>query len=262
MCADALGSPNAPEERPQANGTGGSQVGSEAAEGGFVERGLRCLSDSVVFILLRAACIDIEFKDVRSRRVPEVVGPPASHVHNAQAEFLYKIAREDSAATDDKVKQLLTLSSSLATLSLVFGKNVGPRVVLVLFVAALVATVVLCLSVLEVRRGMAPTLEEVAADPEQQSWGTDLHVAYRATRQLHAFRTDRYRAALRYFRLALVFLLVMTAMASDRPHPMVWMRNFIEWAHHASPQSSATPASSIPSGDSTPGTATPVKPPR
>jgi hypothetical protein len=226
-----------------------------SSEGGLLERGLRWLSDALVFALLRIALVGVSFKEVRDRQVPTGFhrgDPVPSRVHNTQAEFLYKIAREDSSATDEKVKQLLTLSSSLATLALVFGKGVEPRWLVVLFVAALVATVVLCLSVLEVRRGMSPTLEDANVDTSQTAWGNDLYRSYRATRLLHGFRTDRYKAALRYFRGALLLLLVLAITASHPPSPMPAIRGVMEWIRDLLPHGSSGP-SAAPPIDSTPG---------
>jgi hypothetical protein len=186
-----------------------------------VEVALVWLHDVGLFVLLRVALIEVRFEKIRDRQVP------VAHRHNdqipvnvdkAQAEFLYKLAREDSASTDDKVKQLLTLSSSLATLALVFGRDARPKVLFVCFVAALVAAVVLCLSVLEVRRGQVPTLEESGTEASSR-WGNDLYDSYRVNRKLHYSRADRYLAALRYFRVALLVLLILAVTTPRPPNP-------------------------------------------
>ena len=172
-----------------------------------VERFFCFLSDVVVFSLLRVAQVQVQWDVLRNRQVPRST-PSTAPVRGDHAEFLYKVAREDSAATDGKVKQLLTLSTSLAALATIFGRNVAPKLFLVLFVLALVATVVLCLSVLEVRSAMAPSLDDKGKDPDDITWGMDVYQSYRSTREVHNVRTDRYRASLRYFRAALVMLLL------------------------------------------------------
>ena len=140
-------------------------------------------------------------------------------VDRAQAEFLYKQQREDSAHTDDKVKQLLTLSASLTTAIMVFTRDVEPRWLVAAVMGLLIACVFLCLSVLDVRTAMMPTLEDARRDDLESEWARDLLQSCLDNRRRHAFRVDRYRAAGRYFNLALLLTPVITIFSVSRPDP-------------------------------------------
>ncbi|SRR6266498_550697 len=183
-----------------------------------LEKGLTYIVDAVLMVLLWLALVPLRWRDVRLRKYNQVSSAaPAHPVALTQAEMLFKIEREDSAATDDKTRLLLTLTTSLATLALVFGGYVRPRWLFVVLVGLLVASVLLCLSVFEVRRGMMlPTPEDSSSEDRSSDWARDLMLSYYANRATHAFRVDRYRAALRYFRLALLLTPVLAAF-SVRP---------------------------------------------
>src|SRR6266498_696512 len=161
-----------------------------------LEKGLTYIVDAVLMVLLWLALVPLRWRDVRLRKYNQVSSAaPAHPVALTQAEMLFKIEREDSAATDDKTRLLLTLTTSLATLALVFGGYVRPRWLFVVLVGLLVASVLLCLSVFEVRRGMMlPTPEDSSSEDRSSDWARDLMLSYYANRATHAFRVDRYPA--------------------------------------------------------------------
>ncbi len=172
----------------------------------------------LLFILMRSVLVRVPWWQVRARGYP---GPDPEQslpesVDSAQAESLFKIGQEDSAATDDKVKQLLALSASLATIALVFGRDTRPPWLFACLVAALVAVVFLCVSVFEVGTITRPTAEDNTTEKHKQ-WGRDVLRSYYANRATHNFRTDEYRAAHRYFRLALLSLILLAVLAERKP---------------------------------------------
>src|SRR5258708_4199005 len=98
----------------------GQQVATRSSTT-WMEGAATSIYDSVVFLLLRIALVDLTFAEVRGRSCK---GPPkpAHKVDADQAELLLKLQREDSDHTDTKVRQLLTLASSLVTVVLVFAR--------------------------------------------------------------------------------------------------------------------------------------------
>ncbi|HEY4320936.1 MAG TPA: hypothetical protein VGM77_07095 [Gemmatimonadales bacterium] len=185
--------------------------------------------DALLFVLLWLALVPLPWRWVRIRGyegdsalIPS--GPTATDA----AEFAYLRQRENSGATDDKAKLLLTLSSSLATIVVTFGHDARPRWLFVTVVSALVASVILCISVFGVRTGMEPIPEKNADDPKGEQWSKDVLRSAGVNQQEHRYRTDRYRAATRYFRLALVTMLVTTALISPSTSPSQTVANAIE----------------------------------
>ena len=165
-----------------------------------------------VYLLCRVAFIELSLKEVRAGRYLNVKDTPTHVLDSGQAEFLFKTQREDSSHTDDKIKQLLTLSSSLATIILAFVRDVHPQWLVVLVLAVLFACVYLCISVLEVRSGQQPTPGEAAQGDDAElknRWAHDLVSSLYVNQRAHAYRVDRYRAASRYFRLAFLLTPVL-----------------------------------------------------
>jgi hypothetical protein len=181
---------------------------------------LTLAADVLLFVLMQLVLVRVPWRNFREGSYPasDTARPLPVSVDSSQAESLFKIGQEDSAATDDKVKQLLALSASLATLTLVFGRDARPAWLFVFLVAALVAVVLLCVSVFRVRKITVPTIED---DPDAQArqWGRDILRSYYANRATHNFRTDQYRTAHRYFVLALVSLAFLAALAVQKPDP-------------------------------------------
>src|SRR6266581_989355 len=107
-----------------------------------LEKGLTHVVDAVLIVLLWLALVPLRWRDVRLRKYDQVSSAAPDHpVAPAQAEMLFTVERDDSAATDDKTRLLLTLTTSLATLALVFGGHVRPRWLFVVLVGLLVASV-------------------------------------------------------------------------------------------------------------------------
>lgn len=183
-----------------------------------VDNFLTLAADLLLFTLMRAVLVRVPWRHFRAGRYSAVDPALPTSVDSSQAESLFKIGQEDSADTDDKVKQLLTLSASLATIALVFGRDARPAFLFVFLVAALVAVVLFCISVFRVRKITVPTLEDNTAERHKQ-WGSDLLKSYYANRASHNFRTDQYRTAHRYFVLALVSLAVLAAFVVQKPDP-------------------------------------------
>jgi hypothetical protein len=120
--------------------------------------------DVLMLCLTWLVAVPASRDEIRARAYSPQGTMPLHDVDRAQAEFLYKQQREDSAHTDDKVKQLLTLSASLTTAIVVFTRDVEPRWLVAAVMGLLIACVFLCLSVLDVRTAMMPTLEDVRCD--------------------------------------------------------------------------------------------------
>jgi len=170
-------------------------------------------------VLLWIAMVRVDWRSVRSRQYNGFQRSFPPHVAVDAAAFLFKLQREDSTSTDEKVKQLLTLSSSLATIALVLAGEVRPRWLGEVLVAFLVACVVLCVSVLEVRAQMVPVPDDANSGGfDRFAWAHDLQRSYYANRASHASRTDRFRAATRYFRVALLIAAVLAAMTVRTPN--------------------------------------------
>ena len=177
-------------------------------------------ADLLLFPLMRVVLVRVPWRDFRARAytAPDPVRPLPTSLDSSRAEALFKIGEEDSAATDDKVKQLLTLSASLATLALVFGRDARHAELFTLLIAELVVVVFFCLSVFRVRTITLPTLEDATGEQDNQ-WGRDIFRSYYANRATHAFRTDQYRTAYRYFVLALVSLAALAWVAVPKFDP-------------------------------------------
>jgi len=167
------------------------------------------------------ASIDTTIDEAHDQKYPTMIIVPNHPIDPEQAEFLFKLQREDSAHTDDKVKQLLTLSSSLATVILVFARDVRPRWLVVVLLGLLVTTVFLCLSILGVRTFHVPVPEDSSNEElNSRVWARDIMVSYAGNKARHDFRVDRYRAAGRYFRLALLLTPLAAIFTVARPDPV------------------------------------------
>lgn len=186
-----------------------------------------------VWCLMRVVCVRTTRAQVRARTYEPQGSLPQYDVDEAQAEFLYKQQREDSAHTDDKVNQLLALSSSLTAAIAVFTLDVQPRWLVAVVMGLLIACVFLCLSVLEVRTANLPTLEDANSDDLKKRWARDLLVTCFANRGRHAFRVDRYRAAGRYFTVALLLTPIIAFFSVSKPDPTEKITRAVERVENA-----------------------------
>jgi len=166
------------------------------------------LLDWLLLAVLKAVRVDVELADVRRRAYTETA-LQAYDIDATEAEFLFDAAEDASKHTDEKVKQLLTVSSALTTLVSVFGREAAPRLVIAGVALFLVVCVILCLNVLSVRKYTLPILEDRKAPNHSDVWAKDLLRSAYANRAAHFFRVDLYRAASRYFVLALVLSMVV-----------------------------------------------------
>lgn len=158
--------------------------------------------DTLLWAAMRCVGIGVSRRAVHLRSY-DADPVPAHPVDPEQAKFLFDACEAANSHTDDKVKQLITVSSSLATFISIFAHDVHPRWLVVVVVALLVVTVMLSLSVFGVRREMVPTLEDCSITGNDTVWAADLIRSCHANRASHFFRVDLYRAASRYFLAAL-----------------------------------------------------------
>lgn len=187
----------------------------------------------VVWFLMRVVFVRTTFAQVRTRTYGPQGSLPKYDVDEEQAEFLYRLQREDSAHTDDKVNQLLALSSSLTAAIAVFTLDVHPRWLVAVVMGLLIACVFLCLSVLEVRTANLPTLEEAKGYDSKKMWAKDLLESCFANRGRHAFRVDRYRAAGRYFTMALLLTPIIAFFSVSKPDPSEKITRAVERVEQA-----------------------------
>jgi hypothetical protein len=188
-------------------------------------RGISDLRNLVVYVLTRMAWVRVTFEELRTQTTIDASAVVPTHPLNpSQAELLFKSQREDSARTDEKVRQLLTVSASLAAIIAVFARDVRPRGLVVLLLALLVACVYLCLHVLDVRTEVVPTLENADTDSNQRQWARDLLWSCFANRARHRLRVEHFRAAGRYFVAALLVTPFVAAFATAKPDPIPSLR--------------------------------------
>jgi len=181
----------------------------------------------VLFLLSRLARVHITWGELRERTYP-VDALPQYHIDAQQAELLFNLQREDSAHTDEKVKQLLTLSASLAALIVAFARDVHPRWLLVLLLALLVACVYLCISIFDVRIEQTPKLEDADGADAANQWAKDLAESRLANRARHQLRVDRFRAASRYFIAAFLLTPLVAYFAQSKPDAVAALRPTID----------------------------------
>lgn len=173
-----------------------------------IESGIAFLFDFSLFLLVRLVLVEVTIAELR-RRSFAVSNPPTppGKIAADQAQFIFEQERLADQHTDDKVKQLLTLSSSLAALVTTvalsrFGLDLFPTAVILL---PLLAAVYICLGgLLDVRVHSLPTLSEVGGDPSAQEWARGMISAAGINRGTRFLRVSLYRAALRWFLLALL----------------------------------------------------------
>jgi len=137
-----------------------------------------------------------------------------------QAEFLLKAAHRAIEHTDDKAKQLLTLSSALATLLVVFGRGVEPSWLVVFAVIALLFAVLLSVFLLGVRIEMIPDPEGKKADPKASQWARDVLKSSVFSRRRHLFLVDLYAGARRWLIVALILLALILVYRDPSPNPI------------------------------------------
>lgn len=163
----------------------------------------KAVLDILLLLAMWIVGVFVAFREVRGRSyTPQAV--PKYPMDHDQVKILFDVSESASAHTDDKIKQLLTVSSSLATFVAVFSRATEPRWLGAVVVWLLLMAVVLCLSAFEVRREMVPVPEDKDSDTNHVAWARDLLKSCYANRASHFFRVDQYRAATRYFMLALL----------------------------------------------------------
>jgi hypothetical protein len=126
-----------------------------------------------------------------------------------QAQFRYQQQQEAAEHTDTKVRQLLTLSSSFATVAIALKAYLSRLLFLMVF-PPLAACIYICIELLSVRVGAVPNLSD-AADHLEQIWVHDLVTATNFNKSVHDYHVQLYRAAINWFLIA--FLLAVGAVA-------------------------------------------------
>jgi hypothetical protein len=158
-----------------------------------------------IFILARGVLVQIPVRHIEEHRGPSIGRTPApdTPLSPVRAEFLWSEQQSQSAHTDSMVKQLLTLSTALATVVFTLLDGALPWLRAPAIVGLLVS-VLFCLQGLGVRRSSAPDTPHFADPNGDQQWAEDVVAATRYNRGGHAHRVDLYRAAWRWFVLALI----------------------------------------------------------
>ena len=95
---------------------------------------------------------------------------------------------------------------------------------LVLLLALLVACVYLCISIFDVRTEHAPKLENADDEGAANQWARDLAVSRLANRARHEFRVARFRAAGRYFIVALLVTPLVAIFTQSKPDAVAALR--------------------------------------
>ena len=84
------------------------------------------LWDRIMWLIMRIAFVTPTLEEVRTRKYNYPKTLPAHTITDSQAQFLFELAESSSDHTDDKIKQLLTLSSSLVAVLALFGGGRPP----------------------------------------------------------------------------------------------------------------------------------------
>lgn len=160
--------------------------------------------NGVLWFLMRISSVTLTMSEVanRSNQLPKAL--PNYEVSEGEAQFLFERAEVASDHTDDKIKQLLTLSSSLIAVLALFGGNVHSPTAIVIVAFPLLIAVLMCVMALGVRESALPDLSPAKRGEHSEHWASDLVIATHQNSSSHAFRVDQYRSALRYFVTALV----------------------------------------------------------
>ncbi len=170
-----------------------------------LERWATTLHVCVLFLLGRLAVVDIPFRHLLNRRGEPLgaVPPAGATLATSQVEFLWADQEAASAFTDSMVKQLLALSSGLATILFTFLSGAQP-ILRNSAIAAVLVSALFCLQILGVRRASVPKLPTSTGVGADQEWAGAMAEATRYNRGSHAHRVDLYRVSRRWFMLALI----------------------------------------------------------
>ena len=178
-----------------------------------------------LFLLARLVLVEIPVRHIEDHRGPSIghTPPPATPLDPVRAEFLWREQESATAHTDSMVKQLLTLSSALATVAFTLLGGTQPWL-RAPAIAGLLVSVLFCLQGLGVRRVSAPDTPHTADPTGKQLWAEDVIAATRYNRGSHGHRVDLYRAAWRWFVIALVLSAIAgmsRPMVSRETRPVV-----------------------------------------
>jgi hypothetical protein len=179
------------------------------------------------------AAVPVRWEHVVERR-KDYRGGERRTIDVTRATFVYEQGKLDSAHTDEKVRQLLSLSGILTPIAVVLVNSGRPGFAGWVVVGLLLMSVFLCLQNLEVRNEVRVTDESVSDD----DWSWSLHDAAQWNAASHSFRVDAYRSARRYFLMALIMTPVAAGVSSRRAD----YRAPIAEAHTGSPITVVVPA--------------------
>lgn len=176
--------------------------------------------DLLLFLLARVALVAVTLAEVRrNSRLAAAAPTIPSRIRPAQARFHFDQIQESSKHTDEKVKQLLTLSVALNAFLVAFARALGGGALVFTVALGLTACVFLCVGTLRVRSSALPDLQDALSDPGEHGWARDLVAAAQHQRLSHLYRVDLYRAARRWFVLALTLALAIVAAAPRDASP-------------------------------------------
>jgi hypothetical protein len=189
---------------------------------------VRSLADGAVWVLVKIALVSrVSWKELRELRLPNV---PTEHYEIAlenrkkferlalaKAEYLDQALARATQHTDSKVERLLVLATAVGTAIFVCAVKL-PSWLWSPSLAALGATVALCLGYLGVWDYMSPDLPTLSdTSREEKEWALRVYDAYLLNDKLHATRVEIFRAARRWLFVGLLLASVGGLRVALRP---------------------------------------------
>jgi hypothetical protein len=163
--------------------------------------------DLVIYILANVVRLPLDLSNIRDNSLDaEYSDVAALRLYASQARFLFEQQEAASGHTDDKVKQLLILSSSLAT----FIAAYAPLSIAWLALLPLGSSICISIRNIHVRNYAIPEISDQRIDAAEQQWCRDLITATEHNRASHAYRVRLYSAALRWFGFAIVSFAILS----------------------------------------------------
>lgn len=181
---------------------------------GTADAALMRLYDALLFVLARLILVEVTWEEVKDSKRPwKAPTKVPEQVNASQAKFRLEQQQKSSTHTDEKVKQLLTLSVALNAFIVAFARGLGSAMLIGVMAFSLTASVFLCIGTLRVRPSAEPDLSDPSIDPEEFAWAKDLILATQQEQLAHMYRVDLYRAARRWFLLAFAITPFIVALA-------------------------------------------------
>jgi hypothetical protein len=188
----------------------------------MVERVARFLEDVLVAVLIKVVGVSSSWREIRAKRYELAVFDyeSLSNIDVEHAKFFFEQIQASQEKTDEKVAHLLTLSGSLAGFTSIVGAFILANLTSTLVVGALVGCVVLCLANISVRTERVPDLVDASDERYNVDWAKELLRSANDNYGWHAYRVDIFRAARRWFLLAMIggVLLILLAWVGPAEH--------------------------------------------